>query len=77
MYGDIGVSASSLHRESTDSLIICACMHSLYGVTSLECHTKSEGEHILQLQIHLVSVYTLCVSGTVSSYFKIVLCSFH
>ena len=69
------MSASSLHRESTDSLIICACMHSLYGVTSLECHTKSEGEHILQ--IHLVSVYTLCVSGTVSSYFKIVLRSFH
>ena len=25
MYGGIGVSAPSLHRESTDSLIICRC----------------------------------------------------
>ena len=32
MYGGIGVSAPSLHRESTDSLIVHACCYSILTI---------------------------------------------
>ena len=39
MYGGIGMSASSLHRESTDSLCRC-CVDVMLGVESLIDHGR-------------------------------------
>ena len=46
MYGDIGVSAPSLHRESTDSLIKCVLAGTLYGCENLKIVAESSiGEY--------------------------------
>ena len=41
MYGGIGVSAPSLHRESTDSLIKCVLAGTLYGCEILKIVAES------------------------------------
>ena len=52
MYGGISVSAPSLHRESTDSLIIETNTHGLLGGSCIMCISI-----IMNAAVHLPSLY--------------------